>query len=270
MAYAENDGTKIYWEEEGQGEPLLLIMGLGYTLEMWHRVKPLLTDRFQVISFDNRGVGKTDVPSSPYSIGDMASDAAAVLDAAAVDSAHVLGASMGGMIAQELALNHPQRVRSLILGCTACGGPDAVEAEPEVIQALMARADLTPEEGVRVMIPYIYDVNTPEEQIEEDLLIRMRTFPTPEGYLGQIQAIVGHSTFDRLGQIDIPTLVVHGQTDRLVPHANGEVLAAAIPGSRFVSIPDASHIFFTDQPEATRTAITGFLDEVLAGSSTFA
>jgi pimeloyl-ACP methyl ester carboxylesterase len=270
MPYAENNGVKVYWEEEGQGEPLLLIMGLGYTLDMWHRVKPLVRDRFRVISFDNRGVGKTDVPPAGYSIGDMADDAAAVLDAAGADTAHILGASMGGMIAQELALKHPQRVRSLILGCTACGGPNAVEAEPEVIEALMARAHMTPEEGVRVMIPFIYDKNTPKDQIEEDLEIRMRTFPTAEGYLGQIQAITGNATFDRLGQIGVPTLVVHGQTDRLVPHGNGEDLAARIPGARLVSIPDASHIFFTDKPAETQASILGFLNDVLETTPTSA
>lgn len=262
MPYAENAGVKIFWEEEGQGEPLLLIMGLGYTLDMWYRVKPLITDRFRVISFDNRGVGKTDVPPAGYSIADMANDAVAVLDAAGVDETHVLGASMGGMIAQELALNHPERVRSLILGCTACGGPDAVTAEPEVLEALMARADLSPEEGVRVMVPYIYDANTPAQWIEEDLEIRMRTFPTPEGYLGQIQAITGHGTFDRLEQVQVPTLVVHGQSDRLVPHANGEDIARRIPGAKFVSLPNASHLFFTDQPDATGAALDEFLDEV--------
>ncbi len=262
MPYTDNDGVKIYWEEEGRGEPLLLIMGLGYTLEMWHRVRPLLAERFRVLVFDNRGVGRSDVPAVGYSIPDMARDAVAVFDEAGIESAHVLGVSMGGYIAQALVIEHPERVRSLILGCTACGGPDAVQADPEVLAALTARAELAVEEGVRVMIPYVYDAGTPEELIEEDLAIRVQTYPTAEGYNGQLQAIVTHQTFDRLGEVDVPTLVLHGQSDRLVPHANGEDIARRIKGSRFVSIPNASHIFFTDQHDVTSKAILEFLDSV--------
>ena len=260
--HASNGDVQIYWEEEGSGEPLLLIMGLGYTSEMWHRVRPLLADRFRVIVFDNRGVGRSTVPEPGYEISDMASDAVAVLDAAGVESAHVLGVSMGGYIAQTLAIEHPDRVRSLILGCTACGGPDAVIAEPEVLEALAARGSMEPAEGVRVMIPYVYDAGTPAEAIDEDLAIRLRTFPTEKGYVGQLQAIMGLATWERLGEIAVPTLVLHGLNDRLVPYPNGEDLARRIPGARLVSIPDASHIFFTDQPEATMNAVDAFLAEV--------
>ena len=262
MPYAENAGVKIRWEEEGEGEPLLLIMGLGYSLEMWHRVKPLLTDRFRVLLFDNRGVGKSDVPEPGYSIPDMAEDAVAVLDAAGVESAHVLGVSMGGYIAQALAVAHPTRVRSLILGCTACGGPDAVTAEPEVLAALTARGSMSAEEGVRVMIPFIYDPGTPAEVIDQDLALRLQNYPTEKGYMGQLQAIASHQTYDRLNEVSVPTLVIHGQSDRLVPHDNGADIARRIPGARFVSLPNASHIFFTDQPDATQAAIDEFLAEV--------
>lgn len=262
MPFAENSGVKLYWEEEGEGEPLLMIMGLGYGLAMWHRVRPVLADRFRVILFDNRGVGQSDVPEPPYSIPEMAQDAVAVLNAAGVDSAHVLGASMGGVIAQELALGNPDRVRSLILNCTACGGPDAVVAQPEVVEKLTARADLTPEEGARLMIPYIYDAGTSKDRIEEDLVLRLENYPSEKGYLGQLQAVIGYETYDRLGEIKVPTLVVHGQSDQLVPHANGEDLARRIPGARLVSIPNASHIMFTDQPGAVRDALLGFLEEV--------
>ena len=262
MAHAVNDDVRIYWEEDGDGEPLLLIMGLGYTLDMWHRVRPLLTQRFRVIVFDNRGVGRSDVPEPGYTLSDMAADAVAVLDAAGIESAHVLGVSMGGYIAQTLTIEHPERVRSLILGCTACGGPDAVIAEPEVLEALRARGAMEPAEGVRVMIPYVYDPSTPSEAIDEDLAIRLRTFPSEKGYVGQLHAIMQLATWERLSEIAVPTLVIHGQSDRLVPHANGEDLARRIPGSRFVSLPNASHIFFTDQPDATMSAVNEFLDEV--------
>ena len=143
MPFAENQGAKLYWDEEGQGEPLLLIMGLGYTSCMWHRTRPGLAQHFRTIAFDNRGVGLSSVPPGPYSIATMASDAAAVLDAAGIASAHVFGVSMGGMIAQEFALQCPARTRSLVLGCTSAGGPSTVRAETNVIDILLARG-MTP------------------------------------------------------------------------------------------------------------------------------
>ena len=126
MGYASNNGVRIYFEEWGEGEPLLLIMGLGYTLDMWHRLRGPLAENHRVVAFDNRGVGKSDVPEPPYTVAEMATDAIAVLDAVGIRKAHVLGASLGGVIAQEVALSYPDRVISLILGCTSCGGPDAV------------------------------------------------------------------------------------------------------------------------------------------------
>src|SRR5580658_1476613 len=146
MSFLENKGAKIYWDEQGSGDPLLLIMGLSYPSYMWHRSRPILATRFHTIALDNRGVGQSDAPPGIYSIALMASDAAAVLDAASIESAHIFGASMGGMIAQEFALQYPSRVRSLILGCTAAGGPHAVQAESAALQTLMRR-DLTPEEA---------------------------------------------------------------------------------------------------------------------------
>src|SRR5271169_6868705 len=146
MPFADNQGTKIYWDERGTGAPILLIMGLGYPSAMWHRSRPALSASYRTIALDNRGSGQSDVPPGPYSIPLMASDAAAVLDAAGVTKAHVFGVSMGGMIAQEFALQYPERVRSLILGCTSAGGPYAVQAEPAALQTLM-RQGMTPEES---------------------------------------------------------------------------------------------------------------------------
>src|SRR5689334_5742139 len=119
MPCVVNEGAEIYWEQQGEGPPVLLIMGLSFTLEMWFRVLPPLLQGYRAIVFDNRGVGRTGVPAGPYWIPQMARDAVAVLDAAGVENAHIMGASMGGMIAQELALSAPERVRSLVLGCTS-------------------------------------------------------------------------------------------------------------------------------------------------------
>ena len=257
--FTTSNGARIYWEESGTGDPVLLIMGLGYTSEMWHRTRPLLSARFRTIVFDNRGVGKSDVPPGPYSISQMAADAAAVLDAAGVERAHVFGISMGGMIAQELALTHPERVHSLILGCTACGGRGGVPAAEEVLKVLMARATMTPEEGALAMAPYIYDSSTPRERIEEDLAIRRCTYPSAAGYLGQVQAIMAWTSLDRLRDIQTPTLIIHGESDQLVPPENARILAQHIPGARLVMLPRASHIFPTDRPEESHREILAFL-----------
>jgi 3-oxoadipate enol-lactonase len=259
MPTTQSTGAGIYWEQSGAGDPVLLIMGLGYAHQMWFRTRPLLEAKYQTILFDNRGVGASDVPPGPYPIAQMAADAAAVLDAAGIDRAHVYGVSMGGMIAQEFALQYPERVNRLILGCTASGGPSAVRASDKVIQVLMARATMTAEEGAEAMVPYIYDSTTPRARIEEDLAIRRSIYPTPQGYLAQVQGIMAWSCYDRLGEIHAPTLVIHGETDELVPAENGRMIAARISGAELVMLPHASHLYSTDQPEASHAAVLEFL-----------
>ena len=192
----------------------------------------------------------------------MASDALSVLDAAGVASAHVYGVSMGGMIAQELTLQHPERVRSLILGCTASGGPTSVPADPEVRKVLMARGSMSPEEAAEVGIPFIYDSGTQRARIDEDLEVRRPWFPRGEAYNAQLQGILAWESYSRLPQIAKPTLVIHGESDRLVPPANGKLIADRIPGAKLVLLPHASHLFQTDQPDASMGAITEFLASI--------
>ena len=269
MPTVDRDGTTIYWEARGRGEPLLLIMGLGVTLEGWSRLGPALAERYRTILFDNRGTGRSSVPPGPYAIDTMADDAAAVLDAALrqaegkpAQAAHVFGISMGGMIAQELALRYPIRVRSLILGCTACGGRDSVPASREVVAALGARKTMTREEAMWAMAPYIYDASTPRERIEEDFAHRLSAPVTADGYFAQLGGIRAWSgSLSRLPSIAVPTRVVHGETDQLVPPENGRIIARAIPHARLVMIPNASHIFMTDRFDAARDAVLSFLEE---------
>jgi len=259
MPFADNQGTRIYWDEEGTGPPVLLIMGLGYPSAMWHRTRPALSASYRTIALDNRGAGQSDVPPGPYSIAVMASDAAAVLDAAGVPSAHVFRISMGGMIAQEFALQYPGRVRSLLLGCTAAGGPNAKRAEPAAVEMLKARTWMSREEAAEAAVPFIYDAATPRRLIDEDIA-RRHPWPTsPAGYLAQLQAILAWEAFSRLPQITTPTLVIHGKVDRLVPPGNGELIAARIPDAQLVLLERASHLFATDQPEAAEKTISEFL-----------
>lgn len=259
MPFINSQGAQIYWDELGAGEPLLLIMGLGYASVMWYRTRPLLATRYRTIALDNRGVGRSDMPPGPYPIALMASDAAAALDAGGCQSAHVYGVSMGGMIAQEFALQYPTRVRSLILGCTAAGGPHAVRAEPEVTELLMARARQSAERSAEASVPFIYDSATARERIDEDLEIRKEWFPKPQAYLAQLQGILSWEAYSRLDQISAPTLVIHGLSDRLVPAGNGKLIADRIPGAKLVLLENASHIFTTDQTDAAQEAIMEFL-----------
>jgi 3-oxoadipate enol-lactonase len=258
MSLVENRGAKIYWDEQGQGEPVLLIMGLGWASNMWHRTRPVLAARHRTLAFDNRGAGRSDVPPGPYSMALLASDAAAVLDAAGVERAHLLGASMGGMIAQEFALQYPNRLRSLILASTAAGGPRAVQADPEAIQ-LLFRRDPNPEERAKAAVPFIYDSGTPRERIDQDLAVLSEWYPHPEGYLAQLQGILAWEADSRLSKITAPTLVINGENDRLVPSANGSLIAERIPGAKLVLLPHASHIITTDQSAAAHQALLEFL-----------
>lgn len=259
MAYVDSHGARIYWEEQGEGDPLLLIMGLGYSSAMWYRTLPELSRHHRTILFDNRGVGRSSAPHGPYSISSMASDAASVLDAAGVESARVYGISMGGMIAQELALQHPGRVRSLILASTSCGGLESVPASLEVISALYARAAMTPEDAFWLMAPFVYDPSTPRARMEEDLAVRIRTYPPAQSYMAQLQGILAWHSHSRLKEIKAPTLVIHGENDRLVPPENGAILARTIEGAKLVSVPNASHILLTDQPAICNEAVLSFL-----------
>jgi 3-oxoadipate enol-lactonase len=258
MPFVENLGARIYWDEEGSGAPLLLVMGLGWPSQAWQRLRPALSEKYRTIALDNRGVGKSDAPAGPYSIAQMAADAAAVLNAARVNTAHIFGVSMGGMIAQEFALQYPNKVRSLILGCTAAGGPEAVRAEDEALRVLMTRGqDL--EQFARAINPFIYDAGTSPQLVEEDTATRLKFYASGEGYFAQLQAVIAWEAYSRITQISAPTLVIHGENDRLVPAENGRRIAGRIPGAKLVIIPGASHIFTTDQPGASQAAILEFL-----------
>jgi pimeloyl-ACP methyl ester carboxylesterase len=261
MPYAMSEGTRIYWHEEGAGDPVLLIMGLGWGSDMWYRTKRELSTGYRTIMFDNRGIGQSDFPPGPYSISMMADDAAAVLEAAGAAPAHVYGHSMGGMIAQELVLRHPEKVRSLILGGTHCGGQRSVPPTQEIINVLLAPV-VNPVDSFWAIAPYIYDSATPREKIEEDLEIRIRAFPTRESYLAQLQAIMTWEACSRLSAIRIPTLVIHGETDQLIPVGNADIIAGEIPGAKLVKIAQASHVFQTDRPQECFAAIKAFLQNV--------
>jgi 3-oxoadipate enol-lactonase len=172
------------------------------------------------------------------------------------------------MIAQEFALQYPKRVRSLILGCTAAGGPTAIRAEQDAIQMLMSRDKMTAEQVLEAPLPFIYHSATPRQRIDEDLSLRRPSLPTPEAYRAQLQGILAWESYSRLPAISAPTLVIHGESDRLVPAGNGKLIAERIPGAKLAMIPHASHLFLTDQPETAHRVILQFLEEQMRKKST--
>lgn len=239
----------LHWESTGEGEPVLLVMGLGMNATGWWRTVPVLAERFRVVAFDNRGVGRSPKPPGPYTVAQLADDAAAVLDAAGEDAAHVYGISLGGMIAQELALRHPGRVRSLVLGATTPGGPDAVPAGEHVQAFLQLRAQMTAEHAVWASVPINYAPATRRDhgdRIAEDIVQRLRFPVEPEPYLAQLAAAQGHDASARLGQIDAPALVVHGAEDVLIPPQNAQLLADRLPHAEARVYDGAAHLYFTD------------------------
>jgi pimeloyl-ACP methyl ester carboxylesterase len=258
MPWADNSGVRIYWEEEGSGEPLLMIMGLSFSLAMWGELRPFLARHFRTLLFDNRCVGLSDAPRPPFPLAAMARDAVAVLDAAGVRKASVVGFSMGGMIAQELALLCPERLDRLVLACTHCGGLKSVRADWRVLHVL-ASPFIAPELKLNRLVPFIYHPQTPRERIERDLKVIRSHQPTFRGLMQQLTAIVSWHAWSRLPRIKAETLVIHGEDDLLVPPGNARILADRIPGARLTLLPRASHVFPTDQPELTRSALFDFL-----------
>src|SRR5579875_3538137 len=182
---------------------------------MWFRVLPGLAARRMTIRFDNRGVGRSDVPPTPWSMADLAADAVRVLDAAQVERAHVFGFSMGGLVAQELALRHGDRVRSLILGATHPGGRQAVRMDPAAATMLMDRSARSPRQAAEASVPFLYAETTPRDQIDADLGVRLRYPLRATAYWGQLDAMRRHDgTLPELPTVAAPTLVLHGSADR--------------------------------------------------------
>lgn len=256
-----DDGAEIWWEATGpHGAPaVVLVMGLGYPAAMWWRQVPALSARHRVIVIDNRGAGRTgDVTGAPYSVPAMAADVVAVLAAAGEDRAHLVGISMGGMIAQEVALSHPERVLSVVLLATHPGAAHAT-FRPEATALLQSRASWTPQEAAEASIPFNYAAVTPRAEMEADWAVRLPLAATAAGYAAQLMGTLAWSSLDRLPRLDKPVLVVHGEDDALIPVENGRLVAAAVPGSELVVLPDANHVLTTDRTEAVNGLILDWI-----------
>ena len=265
MPRIDVNGIGLHYELRGSGPPLLMIMGYGAGAAMWgDAYLDRLARAFHVIAFDNRGTGASDKRDEPIAIATMADDAAGLLAALGLDSAHVFGVSMGGYIAQELALRHPGRVRRLVLGCTGCGGTAAVSAAPQVLALIGPAKGVTPREAVGRVYAAMTTEETRRDHADflDGMTTRLLARPTPVVTLNrQMEAIRRFDTADRLGRIAAPTLIITGDRDILVPPENSRILAERIPGARLVVLPGAAHNFFWEAPEESARVVETFLLE---------
>lgn len=253
-------GVGIAYEVVGRGEPVLLAQGLGYGGSGWGPARELLAEGFRVVAFDNRGFGGSDAPPGPYTVRELAADAVAVLDAAGIERAYVVGASLGGMVAQVLALDWPERVDRLVLACTTPGGLGSYPMPARTVQLMLEAPQLPQDVALRRFVENAVG-NGSSTLVEAILAYRLANPPDPNGWQAQAAAGAIHDALDRLGAIAAPTLVVHGTADAVVDPRNAELLAERIPSARLELLPGVGHMLFWEEPERFATLVRGFLEE---------
>lgn len=270
MPLASNGGVDVYYEVDGpaEGETVVLVEGLGYGRWMWTWQREALAERYETIVVDNRGTGESDAPEGPYSIAEMAADVEAVLADHEAERAHLVGASMGGMIVQRYALDH-DRAASIALLCSSPGGEDAPAASPEVQARMVAEPEGYDEREVirHRMAPAMSD-GFPERNddlIERIVDWRLEQDAGEAARESQLAAVGAFDASDRLGGIEVPALVAHGTADRILPVENADLLVEGLPDARLELFEDGSHLFFIEQADDVNETLLDFLDEQAAG-----
>ena len=248
----------MYYEIHGGGEPLVYIYGRNGTVESARQQIQDFSETFRLVLFDFRGAGQSDAPDVPYTTEMIADELAELLDLIGINKAHIHGASMGGTIAQQFAIRHPNRVISLILQCTSCGGLNRVAADAEVIKFNSEIANMTPDERataqVSIVVTKEFIDNNPG--IIDRMVEQNKKAATPShGLMRRTEAAMTHDTYDRLPEIQAPTLILHGDADRMVPLQNGRILASRIPDSELVVFPNTGHIFLESRAEVNQTIL---------------
>jgi pimeloyl-ACP methyl ester carboxylesterase len=256
-------GSELHYERRGQGPPLLLIQGMGANGTHWG--EPFLTELerdFELILYDHRGIGRSaPLQSAALTVAGLASDALALLEALGIGAAHVLGISMGGMVAQELALAAPERVLSLILGATSCGGTQSRATPPEVVQRLTTVAlsrdrELMLRTGFELVVSRRHAAQPAHFA---QFVTATQQFPASVPLLlAQKGAADRHDTYARLRGLSVPTLVIHGTADELLAAVNGDLVASLIPGARLELLEGVGHLFFWEQPQRSAQLVRGF------------
>lgn len=264
MPKIKANGCNIYYEIHGNGAPLVLIMGLRRNIEWWYRQIPDLSKHFKIIAFDNRGAGRSDKPEMDYSIKLFADDTSKLMDELAISHAHILGVSMGGYIAQELAINYPEKVGSLALGCTSCGGKRAVLMKADRLKKFAANEGLTPEEILKKdMDIYFSDeyASKNPKVIEEFSEISMRYYQPIHAFERQFAACLNHDTVSRIENISQPTMIMTGDDDPLVPPENSYLLKELLPKAQLSVYPKGRHCFFMEYSNQFNQEIISFYNQ---------
>jgi len=258
-------GFELFYRESGEGDPILWIMGLGNDHRGWALQVPAFSDRFRCITYDNRDSGQSQRADEPYTVADMAEDAVALLDALDVEQAHVVGFSMGGGQAQELAIRHPERVRKLVL-CSTYTSRDPRGAAIFLSRVLL-RERLTAEEYQRVTLPWAYTYQDYQRPgFIDGTIDAILNDPYPQDaatYRRQVEATLSVDTEDRLDQVRAPTLLVFGEDDITTPLRFARVLESGIPNARLVLVPCAGHGLPWSHPDALNAAVRAFLEELM-------
>ena len=268
MARVNTNGIEIYFETHGVGRPLVLIAGLSYTHWIWHKMVPGLAEHFQVIVFDNRGVGQSDKPEGPYTAQMLAADTAGLLEALGVEQAAIMGHSMGGFVAQALVLERPELVGRLVLAATNFGGPNHIPVTQEAMDVLSDVSGDPVERfkrGLAVSTAPGFAENNPDV-IEEWLAYRDQNPIAPGPYQAQMAVGVAllkpeNAFEEKLQQVEQPTLILFGEEDKVVPPGNARLLHEQLPRSEVVLLPDAGHFFPLEVPDEAVAVVTQFIQK---------
>jgi pimeloyl-ACP methyl ester carboxylesterase len=259
---AESAGIRIAYEVRGEGEPLVLVHGLAYDRAGWGRLPDLLARTFRVVLLDNRGVGESDETEGPYAVPQMAADVAAVLDAEGIERTNLFGVSLGGYIAQELALVHPERIEKLVLCSTAPGGPKAYPMPQRTVEVFARYPTMEREAGLRMFVENSLGergVRERPELVDEIFAYRLAHAPTVQAWQAQAYAGATYESYDRIGGIDIPTLVIHGGDDIVVDPRNAALLGELLPNARVEVVPDRGHLLVWEDSERVADLVREFL-----------
>lgn len=258
MPFTTRDGVRLHWDEQGEGTPVLLVMGAAWSSRMWFPAIPALAAHHRVVWFDNRGTGQSEA-SAVHPIASMADDALAVLDAAGIDSAHVYGASLGGVVVQQLALQAPARVRSLVLGCTGILSPDKPRMPRWLSRVLLS---VPPAVRGKVLGSGYGPVCPPEARAAAEAVLAEEQ-PSKVALLAQQDALRVYSiTREQVAGLAVPALVLHGTHDKRVKPAWGKELADTLPNARLVTYEGAAHNFVAEVTDQANQDVLDFFAEV--------
>jgi pimeloyl-ACP methyl ester carboxylesterase len=262
MEHARINGVELAYELRGTGTPLVMIHGGQGDQTMFADLAASFASHFRVLTFDQRGSGLSEKPDMDYSIALLADDTAALMDHSGFSEAHIIGVSMGGTIAQELALRHALKVRSLVLGCTTPGGPKAIRIAGSAFATAYSTQPMSAEERGRALAEAAFTegyIERHPEIISAMIEARRQRPLDPVALDHRIKAVLKHNAYDRLHKISCPTLVITGKDDALISWENSQILADRISGAKLVVLESAGHCFWLEQPQQASEAILRFL-----------